>query len=516
MINRQINKEKQDKMTKRYVSIWFRHFTTDWFALRQPHYRNVPFVLRASSRGRMLVTATNKKAEQMGLNTGIALADARAIVPELEALDDQPNLPEKLLKRLAEWCIRFTPVAAIDPPDGLILDATGCTHLWGGDELYVEDIIKKLNTRGYDVRIGMADTVGVAWGVARFGKALLKASLVVPEGRHIDALMSLPPEALRLDPEAIQRLHKLGLSQVRQLMDIPRPALRKRFGSHTLMRLDMTLGQEIEPFQPVVPKEPYHERLPCLEPILTATGIEIAIKRLLEALCARLQQEQKGLRKAIFRGYRMDGKVEQVEIGTSGASNHVDHIFKLFQPKLQTIEPALGIELFTLDAPKVEDYRSKAVNLWEGSGNLEDTRLSELIDRLASKVGTQAIHRYLPDEHHWPERSFRLATSLREKSAIPWPHEKPRPICLLQKPQPIEVTAPIPDYPPMLFRYNGKRHQVVKADGPERLEQEWWIQQGQHRDYYRVEDEHGRRYWLFRLGHYHDPKFQWFLHGFFA
>ena len=499
-------------MTKRYVSIWFRHFTTDWFTLRQPHYKNVPFVLKASSRGRVLITAINKKAEQMGLSVGMALADARAIVPELEALDDQPTLPERLLKRLAEWCIRFTPVAAIDLPDGLILDASGCSHLWEGDDLYVEDITKKLNARGYDVRTAMADTIGVAWGMARFGKM----PLVIPENKHIDALMSLPPEALRLEPEAIQRLHKLGLTQVRQLMEIPRPALRKRFGAQALMRLDMALGQEIEPINPIVPKEPFHERLPCLEPIRTAPGIEIAIKKLLEALCTRLQQEQKGLRKAIFKGYRMDGKVEQIEIGTSGASNHADHIFRLFQPKLQTIEPALGIELFTLDAPKVESYRPKAVNLWEGSGNLEDTRLSELIDRLASKIGTQAIHRYLPDEHHWPERSFRPATSLKEKRAIPWPRVKPRPIRLLQKPQPIEVTAPIPDYPPMLFRYNGKLHQVVKADGPERLEQEWWIQQGQHRDYYQVEDEHGHRYWLFRLGHYDDPKFQWFLHGFFA
>src|SRR5690606_5016222 len=260
-------------MTRRYVSIRFRHFTTDWFTLRQPHYKNVPFVLKASSRGRVLITAINKKAEQMGLSVGMALADARAIVPELEALDDQPTLPERLLKRLAEWCIRFTPVAAIDLPDGLILDASGCSHLWGGDDLYVEDIAKKLNARGYDVRTAMADTIGVAWGMARFGKA----PLVIPENKHIDALMSLPPEALRLEPEAIQRLHKLGLTQVRQLMEIPRPALRKRFGAQALMRLDMALGQEIEPINPIVPKEPFHERLPCLEPIRTAPGIEIAI-----------------------------------------------------------------------------------------------------------------------------------------------------------------------------------------------------------------------------------------------
>jgi protein ImuB len=499
-------------MGARYVSIWFPHLTTDWFSLRQPQLRNVPFVLRAPSHGRMIITATNAVAEKKGLSTGMALADARAAVPDLEALDDKPDLIRKLLKRLAEWCIRFTPVAAVDPPDGLMLDASGCTHLWGGDEAYVGDIVKKLNGRGYNVRIAIADTIGVAWGVARFGKP----PLVSPDGQHIEALMALPPEALRLETEVIERLHKLGLRKVRQLIDMPRTSLRRRFGQHFLMRLDMALGQEMEVLQPVEPIEPYQERLPCLEPIRTAPGIEIALRKLLETLCTRLQQEQKGLRKAIFKGYRIDGKVEQVEIGTNGPSNHVNHIFKLFETKLPNIEPALGIELFTIEAPKVEDHRPKAVRIWEGSGNLEDTRLSELIDRLVSKAGTGAIHRYLPDEHHWPERSYRPAASLGEKPATAWPADKLRPVRLLKRPEPIEVTAPIPDYPPMLFRYHGKLHQIVKADGPERLEQEWWIQQGQHRDYYRVEDESGHRYWLFRSGHYHDQNFQWFLHGFFA
>lgn len=496
----------------RYVSIWFPHLKTDWFSLRQPHLRSIPFVLRAPSHGRMIITATNAVAEQKGLSAGMALADARAVVPDLEALDDKPDLTDKLLRRLVEWCIRFSPVAAVDPPDGILLDATGCPHLWGGDEAYVNDIIAKLNNRGYHVRVSMADTVGVSWGIARFGKA----SLVIADGKHVEALMTLPPEALRLDPEVPERLHKLGLHQIKQLIHIPRTSLRRRFGQHLLMRLDMALGQEIEPIDPVEPIQPYQERLPCLEPILTATGIEVALQQLLEALCTRLQQEQKGLRKATFKGYRMDGKVELIEINTNGPSNHISHIFKLFQPKISTIEPALGIELFTIEASKVEDHKSKTANMWEGSGNLEDPRLSELIDRLVGKVGVQAIHRYLPDEHHWPERSFRAATSLREKAVTAWDTGKLRPVCILKAPQHIEVTAPIPDYPPMLFRYKGKIHQVVKADGPERLEQEWWIQQGQHRDYYRVEDEDGHRYWLFRLGHYDDENFQWFLHGFFA
>jgi protein ImuB len=296
---------------------------------------------------------------------------------------------------------------------------------------------------------------------------------------------------------------------------MPRFSLRRRFGQPFLVQLDLALGREEEILTPVQFVEPYQERLPCLEPIVTVTGIEFALDRLLKTLCHRLQQEQKGLRQAVFKGYRVDGKVEQINIGTNSPSHNINHLFKLFEIKLQTIEPALGIELFVLEAPKVEDYFPFQEKLWEHSGGLEDERLSELLDRLGNKTGVQAI-RYLPDEHYWPERSFKPASSLQDKLTTAWRSDKLRPLQLLSKPERIEVTAPIPDYPPMLFQHKGKLHRIIKADGPERIEQEWWLQQGQHRDYYRVEDEEGHRYWLFRLGHYDDKKFQWFLHGFFA
>ena len=387
-------------MRNRYVSIWFRHLHTDWFSLRQPQLRRLPFVLRTPKHGRMVITAANEVAEQKGIGREMVLADARAIVPELEALDDKPNLADQLLKRLAEWCIRFTPTVAADPPDGLLLDVTGCSHLWGGEQAYLSDIMKKLNARGYDVCAAMADTIGLAWGAARFGKK----PLVVPDACHMETLMSLPPEALRLEPDTVERLHKLGLHQIRQFIGMPRPSLRRRFGPHFIRQLDMALGQAIETLQPIQPVEPYHERLPCLEPIVTATGIAIALQQLLEALCTRLRQEQKGLRTAVFKGYRVDGKVEQVEIGTSSPSHNVSHLFKLFEIKLSTIEPALGIELFSLEAPKVEDHLPLQEKMWEGAGGLEDVRLSELVDHLLARFGTKTIHRYLPQEHYWPER----------------------------------------------------------------------------------------------------------------
>lgn len=498
-------------MEKRFVSIWFRHLNTDWFSIREPKLKIIPFVLRTASHGKMVITSANAIAEQKGIYSGMVLADARAIHPEIQVADDIKDLPEKLLKRLGEWCIRFSPVVAMDPPDGLLLDASGCTYLWGGDNAYVGDITRKLNKRGYDVRVAMADTPGVACGVARFGEE----PLVVQCGNNIEALMALPPEALRLEPENIARLHKLGFHQIKQFSTMPRSSLRRRFGTNLIAQLDKALGKEFEPLEAIIPVEPYHERLPCMDPILTATGIGIALMQLLDCLCRRLRKEQKGLRQAIFKCYRVDGKIEQVEVGTNRPSHHVEHLYKLFSIKLSSIEPGLGIELFILEAPKVEDHQPVQEKMWQGTGGLEDIRVSELIDRFAAKAGVQAINRFLPAEHHWPERSVKASTSLQEKLVTSWRSDKPRPIQLLSSPERIEVTAPIPDYPPMLFRHRGKLHKIIRADGPERIEQEWWLQEGKHRDYYRVEDEDGHRYWIFRLGHY-DGAYGWFLHGYFS
>lgn len=501
-------------MKRRFVSIWFRHLMTDWMTLRRPEIRELPFVLAIPVRGRVIITSANALAEAQGITMGMAMADARAIVPSLEMMDDMPGQAAKLLKALGEWCIRYTPLIAVDMPDGLILDVSGCTHLWGGERAYLGTIIKVLRNKGYDVRGAMADTIGSAWAVARFGKV----KPVIEPGEQVDALLPLPPVALRLESLTLERLQKLGFYTIQGFIGMGRSVLRRRFGQGFLLRLDQALGNEDEPMQLLQPIEPYHERLPCLEPIRTVTGIEIAIRKLLEALCHRLDGEGKGLRTAILKCYRVDGKIEQVSIGTSQASHYVDHLFKLFRLKIAFIEPALGIELFTLDAPKVEDAEPEQEMLWSpAGGGLEDEHLAELLDRISNKVGAASIHRYLPQEYHWPERSIKQAKTLQDKRMTTWRTDMPRPSLLLPKPEQIEVTAPIPDYPPMLFIYKNKVHNIKKADGPERIEREWWLEKGEHRDYYYVEDQDGQRYWLFRAGHYSDdqPK-QWFIHGFFA
>ena len=500
-------------MRKRFVSIWFRHLTTDWLLRRQPDLKNLPFVIVAKDHGRMIITAANVLAQQQGVDTNMALADARAFIPHLQYFDEEPERAAKLLTGLAEWCIRYTPAVAIDLPDGLLLDVTGCAHLWGSEQAYLADITKRLNNFGYCNRCAMADTVGTAWAVARYGSNYL----IVETGQQTTALLTLPAAALRLEALTKERLQKLGLREIQHFISMPRTALRRRFGKELLLRLDQAMGCEEEIIEPVIPLVLYQERLPCLEPIVTATGIEIALQRLLDTLCQRFLKEEKGLRKAILKCYRVDGKIKTIEIGTNRPSSNSKHLFRLFEDKIATIEPALGIELFILEAPIVEELSPVQEKLFQSNAGLDDMGLAELLDRIGGKLGSHHIHRYVPDEHYWPERSFKQAASLHEKKGTNWKVEKPRPLQLLSKPEPIDVTAPVPDYPPMNFRYKGKLHTISKADGPERIEQEWWLQQGQHRDYYYVEDEEGHRYWLFRSGHYDVAKsYQWFIHGFFA
>lgn len=499
-------------MQKRFMVIWFRHLTTDWLTLRQPGLKQVPFVFAAPEHNRIIITAANPVAKAQGIYRGMATADAKAITTDLQVLNHIPGKEVKLLHRLGLWCIRYTPVVAVDLPDGLILDISGCAHLWGGERAYLKHIVHKLHVTGYDVRAAIADTIGAAWAVAHFGKV----TPVIESGAQAEALMGLPPTALRLEPIVLEKLQKLGFATIKSFIQIPRSVLRRRFGEGFLSRLARALGLEDEIITPLVQPLPYIERLPSLEPVKTAGGIEIAIQKLSEGLCARLKAEGKGVRRAVLKCYRIDGKMVQTSISTNRGSHSVSHLVKLFELQISKLEPALGIDLFVLEAPEVEEANTLQEKLWAGNPGLQDIALAELLDRLAGKVGAAAIRRYLPAEHYWPERSVKPAASLAETPATAWRTDRPRPLRLLHRPEPVEVMALLPDYPPKIFICKGRQHVIEKADGPERIEREWWLDKGEHRDYYTVEDSDGNRYWLFRSGHYDGKDAQWYLHGFFA
>ena len=496
----------------RLVSIWFPNLLSDWLAIRKPELLGKVFVFTTSVRGRIMITAASNAAELQGIVAGMLLADAKAIVPGIQVFDDQPDLSTKLLTRIGKWCIRFSPVIGLDLPGGLLLDSSGCTHLWGGEAQYLKMILKRLGEFGYRCQIAISDTIGTSWATARYN---YKSPLVAKNNQY-NALLNLPPIALRLEASTNQRLIKLGLDKIGKFIQMPRSVLRRRFGEEFLQKLEQALGTKEEVLTPLVISAPYEERLPCMDPIRTKVGIEIAIKRLLDLLCLRLSTEGHGIRYAILQGYRLDGKLTQVAIGTNKPTHEVAHLCKLFELKVASIEPALGIELFVLIATKVEPVIVHQEKLWTGKPGLADQGLIQLLDRLAGKVGPEAIRRYIPEAHYWPERSLRAANSLDEQTEISWQTANPRPMEMLSKPEIIQVTAPIPDYPPMNFRYKNEFHLVKKSDGPERIEREWWMDKGEHRDYYILEDEHGRRYWVFRSGHYQEQNSQWFIHGFFA
>ncbi|QNL48728.1 DNA polymerase Y family protein [Olivibacter sp. SDN3] len=250
-------------MKKRFASIWFRHLTTDWFAIRRPELRRVPFVFTAPVHGRLLITAANPIAEGQGVGAGMVVADAKAILPSLEVFDDRPGMAEKLLKTIGLWCIRYTPVVAMDYPDGLTLDISGCAHLWGGEREYLRDIVSRLRGKGYDTRMAIADTIGASWATTRFGKVVP----IVESGSQLETLLPMPPAALRLEQETVQRLHKLGLKTIGSFVGMPHAVLRRRFGKGLLLRINQALGVEEEFIEPLKPIPPYEERLPCLEPI---------------------------------------------------------------------------------------------------------------------------------------------------------------------------------------------------------------------------------------------------------
>jgi protein ImuB len=498
-------------MSQRIVSIWFPYLIIDWALRRSPALKDRPFALAVHERNRRVIKAVNNLAEEKGIHIDMVVADGMAIVPELQILEYDAAQPQKLLSALAEWSIRYTPFVALDLPDGIIFDASGCTHLWGGEEKYLKNISDRFKNFGYKIRIAIADTIGTAWAVSRYGQN----SSVVKSGEEALTLSLLPPAALRIEPDIVERFEKLGLTTIGSFINMPRTSLRRRFGQIILSRLDQALGAELEIMEPIKPIAPYQERLPSLEPICTATGIEIALKNLLEALCLRLSAESKGLRTCELRCYRVDGNIQKIEIGTNRPSRNVNHLYKLFEIKISQIEPDLGIELFILEAPVIEELSGMQETLWT-TGSADETAVAELLDRLAGKTGGHTIHRYLPAEHYWPERSVKETTSVTEKPATVWRTDLPRPLHLLPVPELIEVSVPIPDYPPLLFKYKEILHRVKKADGPERIEQEWWIQAGLYRDYYCVEDDKGARYWVFRLGNYDLREPKWFLHGFFA
>ncbi|GAB2179640.1 Y-family DNA polymerase [Dongia sp. agr-C8] len=507
--------------TRRYLAIWLRFWAADRWRRAQETDR--PFVLVETVGPRREVRAADPRAIACGIAPGQGVADAQALVPDLLVLPADPAGDLAALHKLAEWATRFSPLVAPDPNDGLMLDITGCAHLWGSEEKLLADALQRLRSHGFDVVGAIAGTIGAAWAAARFSQS--RQGTIIPAGAVSGALDGLPVQALRIDAATVDGLQRLGLRKIGDLYPMKRAGLAQRFGTKLITRLDQALGCAAETLSPLLPPPEHRIGLGFAEPISAPESLRRVAEILVERLARELAGHQRGARSLKLSAYRLDGVVSALTIGTARASAEPRHLFHLIAEKLERIDPGPGIEFMSLAAERTE----VATALQAGMIDMDETAVSAadlapLMDRLANRLGAERLARPMPVESHVPERAIKMVAPLEGQKKVQWPKLPPRPTRLLPNPEPIEVMAPVPDDPPITFHWRRIRHRVVWAEGPERVAPEWWRPASadaneslETRDYYRVQDETGGRYWLYRAGLYQSGKQpRWFLHGVFA
>lgn len=467
---------------------------------------------------RRVVTALDAAAERLGLRTGMPVAKARALAPGLAVREADPRADAEGLERLALWAMeRLAPIVAVDPPDGLVLDTTGADHLHGGEAAMLTSIVQRFAAAGANARAAIADSWGAAHAAARH---LPGATTVVPAGQHATMLRSLPIAALRLEPGIVRDLRILGFVRIGDLMDQPRAPLALRFGPEIGRRLDQALGLVAQPIEPIRSPKLVEVRRIFGEPIAAPETIARYTGKLVAALCAELETRGLGARRLDLLFHRVDNTRQAIRIGTAQPVRDAKRLTRLLTEKIETVEPGFGIELMALAAIAAEPLREKQVV--SSLVDEPEPDLRGLIDVLANRVGEDRICRFVPVRSDVPERSVVRGPSLSPETGATWDGDWPRPPRLLSRPEPIETMALLPDHPPVWFIWRGVRRRVRRADGPERIRGEWWKRDAELttvRDYFRVEDDTGERFWIFRSGDGEHPESgsqSWLLHGIFG
>ena len=461
---------------------------------------------------RRVVRAACAAAQELSLHVGMALAQAQAQIPNLHVAEATPDEDEASLRELARWAINYSPVVASDPPDGLWIDITGAAHLFGGEEELLSDLTSRLTRQGIAAKAAVADAPGAAWAVARYG-----AGGVVPTGRTVDAVASLSIRGLRIPVDKLGTLHRLGIERIGQLAAMPRAPLVRRFGRDVVLRLDQVMGHAFEPINPLIPKDTVKAAVAFAEPIGRLEDLKSVVLRLAKDLCRQLERRGEGVRRLDLLCQRVDQKSVCLRVGTAKANRIAAHLAKLFDERLQTIDPGFGIEEIVLIASKVEPLTEKQTQAQGLGDEASEADMGQLVDRLGARIGMRKVYRLAPVQSLVPERMARKVPALAPQTGSVWPENLPRPPRLLDPPEPVVATALLPDHPPAFFIWRKVRHKVAKADGPERITPEWWNgdRGSAARDYYRVETEQGGRFWIFRDA----PTVEggrWWMHGFFA
>lgn len=502
------------------MAVLLPRWSTDRWRRKDPSPERVgaPLVLYEKAQNALRIYALDKHAQSLGLFVGQALADARAMCPELLVAEADPAEDADKFKQLSERLIRYSPLVSVYQTGEALIDITGCQHLFGGEAAICADIEARFERAGFEAQIAIADTAGAAWGAAKYGRGG-----VVPSGGIKETLAPLPVEALRLEAPVADGLRRLGLKRVGQLYALPRAPLTARFKDHLLTRLGQALGNVAEPLTPLWPPPSYYADLKVAEPISSVDAVFECLQRLCETLSARLQKAGKGGRRFELLLFRVDNHVARISVGASQSARKATHMARLFKNKLDAMEglhdAGFGFEQFRLCAFETSAVGARQQAMFDA--DVAEESLGELKDRLSNRLGAYAVCRLRLQDSHLPERAGRfepvLAASLKSAEIK---GAEDGPLKLLTRPEEIEALAQVPDGPPVRFKWRRVSYSVARASGPERIGDEWWRQADANptRDYYRIETQEGRRYWIFREGLYEretaTPK--WYLHGFFA
>lgn len=516
---------------RRIVSLWFPDFPIERLqaACQKrgeafPALPGQPFALLASGAEGLRLAACDGFAAARGLAPGMRLSDARAQVPDLATHAQDVEADAAALLALARWAERFSPWVATDGSDGLILDIAGVAHLFGGEAMMMADMRQRFANLGFATRVGVAPSIGAANALARFGE----------DGSRCDdpreCLASLPVRALRIEDKDEVTLKRLGLKTIGSLYGIPRESLARRFrekragaGESVLRRLDEALGLVDEPVSPLRPLPVFSLRHAVADPMRDAGQIENAVSDLIHGLCRKLTRAGRGATRIVLKFFRADGTRSVTHMGLGQPSQDPLHIMRLTRPRLERLDAGFGIDAISIEAEETGPAPSEEPGFMEDATPFRhDHDLARLSDQLANRAGGSGITRLSPHESHMPERAERHV-DLSLKPATSVESGRLRPATLLANAEPISVMASVPDGPPLRFTWRRMAHKVARSEGPERIAPEWWRERegssARPRDYYIVEDEQGRRFWLYREGLYGEaqaPSPQWFMHGLFA
>lgn len=470
----------------------------------------VPLITATQQGNQRLIATVDDAARRLKLRPGMTIAHAQSLVPNLNIHDAMPAEDEAALTRLSLWCTRYSPLVTPDPPDGVFIDVAGSAHLFKGETALLEDLKNRMVTSRIQARAAVADTPACAWAMARFSK-----DEVASPGRASDVLGPLPVEALRLDANIVESLRDVGIERIAQLATKPRSSLRTRFGAQLLLRMDQALGAASEVLIALVPPEVPRSKMRFAEPVGDPEDLQRIIAILCQSLTEDLERRGVGTRRLDLIFLRIDNITQAVRISTPRPNRNPTHLAKLLAERLVLVDPGFGIEEATLTASWIEALTEKQMTGSHVAAPGECVDVSDLVDKLRVKLGADRVFRVVPVESDIPERSSKRVPAMTKASGVNWPDDLPRPSRLLTPPELVNAVAEIPDAPPRFFVWRKVRHRVTKADGPERILGEWWRsdqESGLQRDYYRVENVQGERFWLFRDAPAADGG-RWWLHG---